>query len=372
MKRRGKFIGFEKFLFQVKRSREVKMKRKALFSFFMIVLFVGIIFGGPGVTAAQDRFVYACFRVGTSFYFEAIGVTQLLNQYANLTAIVQPYPAPPAVFKALHDKKADMISQNKRWSHDYTYGDTSVLKHAKFYPETRAVMGSSHVPFGWVTRPDTGINTISDLRGRNVTFKIPGLTMSPMMAEASLEAAGIDPEKGVKHVPFPNSPAAAKGLKGKKIDAMWGALGTSYIQEVQATVGLSVISFPPDVFEKLSPVLQDTYSLRELPAGYYTTLDKKTYVAGLPSVIITRDDVSEDIVYQVLKLTTEHAKTTQRIHQLFREHGKPEYQITKNFNVPFHNGALRYFKEVGIWTPTYEARQSQLLEELQKKVQASK
>ena len=348
------------------------MKRTILASFFVVVLFLGLILSGPSISAAQDRFVYACFRVGTSFYFEAVGITQLLNQYANATAIVQPYPAPTAVFKALHEKKADMASQNKKWAHDYTYGDTSVLKHAKFYPETRVVMGSSHVPFGWVTRPDTGIKTIADLRGRKVTFKIPGLTMSPIMAAASLRATGIDPDKDVKHVPFPNSPSAAKGLKGKKIDAMWGALGTSYIQAVQATVGLSVISFPPDVFEKLSPVLRDTYALRELPAGYYTTLDKKTYVAGLPSVIITREDVSADIVYQVVKLTTEHAKTTRRIHKLFREHGKPEYQITENFQTPFHPGAIKYYKEAGTWTPAYEAQQSQLLEKLRKKVQASK
>ncbi len=348
------------------------MKRKVLYAFFVVVLFVGFIISGPSTSTAQDRFVYACFRVGTSFYFEAVGVTQLLNQYANVTAIVQPYPAPASVLKALHEKKADMASQNKKWAHDYTYGDTSLLKHAKFYPEIRVVMGSSHVPFGWVTRPDTGIKTIADLKGRKVTFKIPGLSMSPMMAAATLRASGVDPDKDVKHVPYPNSPAAAKGLKGKKIDAMWGALATSYIQAVQATVGLSVLSIPPDVFEKLSPTLKDAYALRELPAGYYTTLDRKIYVAGLPSVIITRTDVSEDIVYQVLKITTDHVKTTRRIHKLFREHGKPEYQITDNFLTPFHKGAIRYFKEAGTWTPAYDARQSQLLEKLRKKVQASK
>jgi hypothetical protein len=192
------------------------------------------------------------------------------------------------------------------------------------------------------------------------------------MSAASLRASGIDPEKDVKHVPYSSSPAAAKGLKSKKIDAMWGALATSYIQAVQATVGLSVLSFPPDVFEKLPLFLRESYALRELPAGYYGTLDRKVHVAGLPSVIITREDVPEEIVYQVLKLTTEHVKTTRRIHKLFREHGKPEYQLPGDFLTPYHPGAIRYFKEAGLWTPAIEARQGKLLEELQKKVQASK
>jgi hypothetical protein len=223
-----------------------------------------------------------------------------------------------------------------------------------------------------VTRPDTGIKKIADLKGRKLTFKIPGLKLSPMMSADSLRAVGIDPEKDVKHIPFPNSPAAARGLKSKKIDAMWGALATSYIQAVKATVGLVVLPFPPEVFEKILPILNASYSLRELPAGYYTTIEKKQYVVGLPSTIITRTDLPEEVAYQLIKLSTEHVKTTKRIHKLFREHGRPEYQLPDDFLIPFHPGAIRFFKEKGMWTSAYEACQKKLNDELQRRVQSSK
>lgn len=346
--------------------------KKKLLVLLVVLLVASFGFMRSPAKAAQDRLVYACFRVGTSFYFEAVGLTQLLNQYTNFTAIVQPYPAPASVIKALHDRKADIQSQNKRWAHDYTFGDKSLLKHAKFYPEIRAIMGSQHVPFGWVTRPDTGIKSIADLKGRKVTFKIPGLTLSPLMSAASLRAVGIDPDKDVKHIPFPNSPAAARGLKSKKIDAMWGALATSYLQAVKATVGLEVIPFPPELFAKLRQNLKESYALRELPKGYYTTIQKKMYVAGLPSVVIAREDLPDEVAYQVVKLSTEKVKVTRRIHKLFREHGRPEYQVPDDFMTPYHRGAIKYYKEAGIWTSAYEARQQKLMDKLQKLVQSRK
>jgi TRAP-type uncharacterized transport system substrate-binding protein len=135
---------------------------------------------------------------------------------------------------------------------------------------------------------------------------------------------------------------------------------------------MEVLPFPPEVYDKISPIMKTSYSIRELPAGYFEALEKKQYVVGLPSIVVCRTDFPEELAYTLLKLDTEKVKKIRRIHPLFREHGRPEYQLTDDFPIPFHPGAIRYFKEAKMWTPAHEARQKHLSEELEKRVRSSK
>jgi TRAP-type uncharacterized transport system substrate-binding protein len=49
----------------------------------------------------------------------------------------------------------------------------------------------------------------------------------------------------------------------------------------------------------------------------------------------------------------------QTIHPLLKRWTKETQAIT-NFTVPYHSGAVRFYKEVGLWTAKHEARTKEI------------
>jgi len=41
-----------------------------------------------------------------------------------------------------------------------------------------------------------------------------------------------------------------------------------------------------------------------------------------------------------------------------------EYTLPDVFVIPWHPGAIRYFKEIGWWTPAHDAQQQKMLDEV--------
>jgi TRAP-type uncharacterized transport system substrate-binding protein len=77
------------------------------------------------------------------------------------------------------------------------------------------------------------------------------------------------------------------------------------------------------------------------------TEDHKT--VGLFNFAIANKDVSEDLVYNVVKAVLENNP------QMVKGHAASVETLTQNWNrntfLPFHPGAIRYFKEKGINVP---------------------
>jgi hypothetical protein len=64
-----------------------------------------------------------------------------------------------------------------------------------------------------------------------------------------------------------------------------------------------------------------------------------------------RDDVSEDIVYNLTKLLWDNLATLQEIHSATKAMTLEE--ALKGIPVPLHPGALRYYQEQGISIPEH-------------------
>ena len=67
----------------------------------------------------------------------------------------------------------------------------------------------------------------------------------------------------------------------------------------------------------------------------------------------------DDVVYHFTKAFFENLKQFYPVHASAKE-----YTLKGSLEdptIPFHPGAIRYYKEVGMWTPELEATQKELL-----------
>lgn len=73
--------------------------------------------------------------------------------------------------------------------------------------------------------------------------------------------------------------------------------------------------------------------------------------AASPNVLVVRDDVSEEIVYDLTRMLWENLATLQEIHSATKSMALQ--QTLQGIPVPLHPGALRYYREQGVEIPDH-------------------
>jgi len=76
---------------------------------------------------------------------------------------------------------------------------------------------------------------------------------------------------------------------------------------------------------------------------------------------VTYDWKDEEVVYQFVKALDEHFPLYKSAYPALANWERKK-AIMVGFNLPFHRGAVRYFKEIGLWNQEYEDWQKNRLE----------
>jgi len=108
-------------------------------------------------------------------------------------------------------------------------------------------------------------------------------------------------------------------------------------------VGLS--SEQRDTIRKALPELSES----TIPAGTYPSLSTDYMTLGLYNFAVARADLPDDLVYSLVKAIHENQERLATIHPTGRE-TLPK-NVDKNTFLPFHPGAVRYYREIGIAIP---------------------
>ncbi len=124
-----------------------------------------------------------------------------------------------------------------------------------------------------------------------------------MNARAILNAAGIKYENlgKVEYLPFAES---VELIKNRQLDATLqsAGLGVASIKDLANSVEIVVVEVPADVIAKAgAPFLAAT-----IPANTYQGQTTPVATAIVPNYLVTRSDLSEDLVYQMTKALFEN------------------------------------------------------------------
>ena len=95
------------------------------------------------------------------------------------------------------------------------------------------------------------------------------------------------------------------------------------------------------------------------PAKTFPGQTKPVHLIGMNSYFLSHPGVSAKTVYKVAKAIFENTKEFATYHKAARKWTLK--RALKNVALPFHKGAIRYFKEKGVWTPALEANQKKLI-----------
>lgn len=199
-----------------------------------------------------------------------------------------------------------------------------------------------------VTVEGTGINSMADLKGKRVSTGSPG-GATEVMAFRVIEAAGLDKDKDMTRERL-GVAESVNAIKDRKIDAFFwvGGIPTAAVTDLAATPGLKMkLIDHSDTVEKMNAKYGKLYSAAKIKGGSYPGYDKDNNIAEVWNLIVTGEKMSNDDAYTIVKTLVEKKADIVAVHKE-AESFTLDNQVQDRSPIPFHPGALKYFKEKGV------------------------
>lgn len=307
-----------------------------------------------GPAAAQDAIRIGTSSVGSAFYAIAIGASEIITKHAKINATAEPVGGSSANVRGLAAKRIEFALANSFAAFSGYYGTHNFKQPV----DVRLVM-QGQASFRWLlVRKGSGVTRLSELKGKTIVAKRRALPEIELVWKAMQKVSGVT---GVKTVATTNSPQAYKAFRAGSI-----AAGVMPFSRRAAAVAKPMQDGVID-FLYLSKAERDAM-LKHLPPmmwpatfpkGAYKGQSRDVHLIGLNTYFLARPGVSDDTVYKVAKAILENTKEFGSYHKAALQWNLN--RALKNVPLPFHDGAIAYFKEKGLWTATLEANQKKLL-----------
>lgn len=226
---------------------------------------------------------------------------------------------------------------------DYAYNGTDMFEGQKLpniltigtlYPEVVQIAASKK----------SGIKTIADLKGKRVSIGDAGSGVE-FNAKQILEGYGLTFDDIVKNnLSFKES---AEGLQNNTLDACFITAGVpnSALQELAFTNGLVLIPVDGEAAEKICKKYS-FYTKTIIPGGTYKGSEEDVAALAIKATIAVNANLDEATVYSMTKALFENLDELSQAHAKGKEVSAAA--AVTGISVPFHAGALKYFKELGL------------------------
>jgi TRAP transporter TAXI family solute receptor len=211
--------------------------------------------------------------------------------------------------------------------------------------EFRSVMAIYPELFTLVSRKDSHINSYHDLKNKRINLGNKG-SGNESTALEFFKAIGLK----IKDLKFAGSLKSAEmpdALIENKIDAYFYMVGhpTQNIKDAANSVDIKLISLNDTKVKKFVNS-NPYYTLANIPANLYKGNSQTVSTFAVKAVLVTTTKISDKIVYSMIKSIFENFDNFKKEHPSYFNITKES--LLKGLSVPLHNGAIKYYKEVGL------------------------
>jgi TRAP transporter TAXI family solute receptor len=226
-------------------------------------------------------------------------------------------------------------------------------------PTVRILNAGPAFKMSFLVRKDSGLKNVSDLKGKRIAWEWTAFPPNIAITLACLLNGGLTIDD-VKTVPVTEVVSAVKAVQEGRIDSTVCALGMGAVAEADALVGVRYLngSMAPQMVKEGQRAMPGCYPGIQ-PAGP-PGIPEDTIVWHAPLANVTTTKMPDHVAYKIVETWWDNYKDYQSIHPVLK-FWTPETFVNAHFTMPYHNGAIQFYKEKGVWTPELEEKQSQLL-----------
>jgi hypothetical protein len=343
--------------------------------FLLVFMLLGITLPAAGQSAKSfglpEMMTWSAYDVGSRGYVQGAAISNALTKkYKTKVRILpsgtsvgraQPLKTGAASYGLLADEVYFAVEGIYEFA-NITWG-----------PQDLRVILAHPAPVGMAATAKSGIKTPKDFKGKKVSW-IPGASTNNVKTEAFLAFAGLT-WKDVQRVEMPSYASALKGLIEGRVDAVQAGITAPILYELESShMGISWPEFPASDKEgwkrinAIAPWLSPGKC--EIGPGIKKGQPKDLISYTYPQLVTyAKQDAGE--VYALVKGFDETFDMYKDV-----DPEMPEWAISRAgrtpAGAPFHEAAIRYLKEKGIWTAESDQWNKKFLERAKKLQEAWK
>jgi len=314
---------------------------------FVLILTIGLaVFLTSGVVLAQGadwpkRVAIGAASPGGGFYMGASALARVVSKMPGVTCTVEITQASKHNMRLVQKSMVQLgfTVTPVAWE---AWNGVGSFKGEKT-DRVRTLFTSWPSAYMFITLAKTGIERLKDFEGKRFSGGPGKNSACAINTEHTFDALGINSK--ITYLP---STDASRGV----IDGTLAGFNLSWpnplVTQMEATHEVRVIvpsKEELEVFSKKYP----QYGRVVIPKGAYKCITEDTEGVGQYTITIVDKDISEDFVYHLTKACFEKKP---EIEAIWPPMGKAmNAKVVSNTPIPYHPGAVRYFKEQGVKFP---------------------
>jgi TRAP transporter TAXI family solute receptor len=303
---------------------------------------------GEGADGTRRRLSIATGGTGGVYYPYGGGVAKIISEnIEGVEATAEVTAASVDNLKFLRDGRSDLAFTMADTLSDAAQARGVFAEFGAVPARALAVLYPNYTHL--VTRAESTIRTTADLRGKVVSTGAAG-SGTEVVAFRLLEAAGLDRARDLRTQAL-GVAQSADALKDGKLDAFFwnGGLPTAAVLDLAHSPGLQIRLVPTD---NLLPALTaqhgtSLYYRQVIPKSAYR-LSEDVPVVAVANLLVASEALPEPLAYDITRVMFEKQGVLAGIHPQARELSLSS--AVEGSPVPFHPGAIRYYRERGVWT----------------------
>lgn len=341
------------------------MKRSAFILIAVCFLFTSFFIQGIPQALAKDLpklITFTSYKVGSLGYTITSGFREAIEKKTPMKVRVEPYGTDVSRMLPLKSGESEIGIATGATGTCVSYGIAEFSTKEWGPQPLRQVWRGMSLYIGLITRGDSGIKYPDDLKGKRIP-SVPGWPAG-MLGIEGIMAFGNLTWDDVTKVMCSGYIDQLKGVIEGKVDICFGATVTPTVKEIEAgphKVGYVIMPHNDKEgwarLHKVAPWITPRVCKRAPGLKKGDSFD----YGGYPYSLWSYDHTDPDIIYAVVKAMHEGFDIYKGMHKAMAAWNIKQ-AVKDPSPVPYHEGAIRYFKEAGVWTPEMDKWQAKQLE----------
>ena len=319
------------------------MKSKTFYLLFCLFFALCTVFTS-GVAGAETKYLnFGSSSPGGIWYYIGGGLAPIWTRdIKGLNVVAEATAGDLENARRLGKGEVD-ISMNHSPTLKSLYYGTGDFKEP--HKNVRLVFAIYKSPVSICVLKKSDIKTLSDLAGKKIAMGPPG-SGSGKSAKKLFEAIGLWDKITPRYIGYQDG---ATALKEGHVDCLFqNGAPAANVLSVEATHPIRLLGLTDKEAEQFLAKYPG-YVIRDLAPKTYESIDYPVKIFWTVVFVDTNDSVEEKWIYEIVKDTFKEKEkgTFNKIHVLMKQI-EPGIEPAKELGIPFHPGAVKYYKEKGL------------------------
>ena len=299
-------------------------------------------------------------KQGSVYFLLASGFAKVLQEQLKIKATAQPHAGSSVYLPLIDNGEITLGMNNSMDSGAAVRGKPPFRKKAT---NVRAIARVWIIPYGYIVKASSNIHSLADLRGKKVVTHVKPIVSLRALNYSMLAGAGLSPKDVIEL----DSGGIVKNINmivEGRADAAAAAIGMPVVRKAHATAGLRFLQLGSGTSDAtLAMDAPGSRTYVQKPTKRYPFIKKTTTMTAFDAYLNAGKAVSSEDAYAIAKVLHTQWKKLQKAYGPLRGVKQSAIAPADNPHL-YHPGAVKYYKEAGVWSAANDKQQAKVAQQL--------